>query len=545
MIGVAAKTAENEVVREFFQLFKSPWQFVQSGRKYDVILSTLDDVPESEADVYLIFNSKQLECDPGGVRECLPKAPIAIRPIGAELPIYGSLSIFDRRRKPVLMLTDNSRIAGIELFDQHRQIYRIGYDLFFEVFHLLSEGQSAENAIIPALDIHIYLLKDLILKSGFPVVEIPPMPFGHDFICCLTHDVDFAGIRHYKFDPTLLGFIYRAVIGTVIDAARKKTRRHKLRENLLAVLSLPLVYLGLRTDFWLQFTKYLEIENEIRSTFFLIPFKNRPGEKIISPDQKLRASKYDLDEIASEITRLLQKGCEIGVHGIDAWHSHASAVKEGERIFSATGKSRVGIRMHWLYFDKASFEILDQSGFDYDSTVGFNETVGYKAGTTQVYKPFSSKYLLELPLHIQDVSMFFNAFMDLSEEAAWELCLHVFDDAERFGGAVTVLWHMRSLAPERLWDQFYIDMIKYLKNRRVWFGTAGEIVDWFRQRRRVEFVESRARDGKIYLKLKTNGQVHEPGFMLRVHFPQKEEYGGPRISECLWKGQPEMTFESA
>ena len=71
---------------------------------------------------------------------------------------------------------------------------RIGYDLFAEVQTLLTVGQTKINAGIPTLDLHIALLRDLIVASGVPLVEIPPVPDGFRFIACLTHDVDHPSI---------------------------------------------------------------------------------------------------------------------------------------------------------------------------------------------------------------------------------------------------------------------------------------------------------------------------------------------------------------
>ena len=37
MIGIIADPAEQEVVREFFELFKTPWEFFRQGRQLDVL----------------------------------------------------------------------------------------------------------------------------------------------------------------------------------------------------------------------------------------------------------------------------------------------------------------------------------------------------------------------------------------------------------------------------------------------------------------------------------------------------------------------------
>ena len=67
-----------------------------------------------------------------------------------------------------------------------------------------------------------------------------------------------------------------------------------------------------------------------------------------------------------------------------------------------TGESSIGVRIHWLLRDENTFPALEEAGFAYDSTVGYNETIGYRSGTTQVFRPAGVRSLLELPLHDQD-----------------------------------------------------------------------------------------------------------------------------------------------
>ena len=61
------------------------------------------------------------------------------------------------------------------------------------------------------------------------------------------------------------------------------------------------------------------------------------------------------------------------------------------------------------------------------------------------------------------------------------------DNTVRFGGVLTVNWHDRSLAPERLWDSPYRDLLAGMKSRRAWFSTASQAVSWFRKRRSATF----------------------------------------------------------
>src|SRR5262249_53756110 len=164
--------------------------------------------------------------------------------------------------------------------------------------------------------------------------------------------------------------------------------------NWCAALSLPLVHLGLAEDFWYQFDHYLNIEKGLASTFFLIPRKGDPGQE----GKPKRAASYDVREIADHLRRILAAGSEVGVHGIDAWRDPAKGREELAVISRLTDNSELGIRMHWLYFNESSHVTLERAGFSYDSTVGYNQTVGYRAGTTQPFKPLGTERLLELPM---------------------------------------------------------------------------------------------------------------------------------------------------
>lgn len=175
--------------------------------------------------------------------------------------------------------------------------------------------------------------------------------------------------------------------------------------------------------------------------------------------------------------------------------------------------------MHWLFFDEASPAVLDRAGFLYDSTIGYNETVGYRAGTAQVYRPLGAANLLELPLHIMDTALFFPGFLGLSEEDAWRVVERFIDDVGRFGGVLTVNWHDRSIAPERLWDGFYLKLLRELKSRGTWFATAQQAVSWFRKRRTAAMEATLTGDGRIRIKAMAGSDDMVPGLKVRMHKP--------------------------
>jgi len=243
----------------------------------------------------------------------------------------------------------------------------------------------------------------------------------------------------------------------------------------------------------------------------------------------------------------MRQGCELGVHGIDAWNSVASARAELARIVKVSGEPRTGIRMHWLLRDENTFHVLEEAGYSYDSSLGYNETIGYRSGTTQAFRPLGVQALLELPMHIQDGALFFSHRLDLSEQEAWKRCQAVIDNARKLGGVLTILWHDRSHGPERFWGEFYARVVVQLKSLGPWFGTAAQVVNWFRQRRHVAFEFVRSRDGADQLKLRHSGDGIDPPLNIRVYSPGsvgrgRQGRGAQAVctADCAWTGKSEI-----
>jgi hypothetical protein len=221
--------------------------------------------------------------------------------------------------------------------------------------------------------------------------------------------------------------------------------------------------------------------------------------------------------VAAEVRQLIAAGCEIGVHGIDAWLDRTSAKKELDEVRSVTKAEKIGVRMHWLYFDEASVAALEAAGADYDSTIGYNETIGYRAGTGQAYKHVSAAQLMELPLHVMDTALFYPGYLNLSPGEAAEMIRVILDNAERFGGCVTVNWHDRSIAPERLWGETYADLVAEMRKRGAWFATGAHAVAWFRKRRGATFDSVRWNSGQLEVQIGVDAGDDLPALQLRIY----------------------------
>jgi len=520
MIGVIADPTEQDIVREFFELFKTPWELYRKDRRYEVLLCAGDGEFERNAKLVIFYAGRKIHFDlqqkiaTGGQR----KRSCILSYQRNRIPIYGHTITFPEEVSNLLTDADSQECAAYVDRSGESMVARIGYDLFGEVRTLLTCGQPPANADMPALELHIAFLRDLITQCGLSLVEIPPVPNGYSFIACLTHDVDHPSIRQHKWDHTIFGFLYRAVFGSLRKLLRGRMPVRDLLANWAAALKLPFVYVGLAKDFWREFDDlYLGLEKGLPSTFFVIPFKNYSGKRSDGPPPTFRAASYGAQDIASTIQKLLAAGCEVGLHGVDAWLDASRACEELKEIQRLTGVPETGVRMHWLYYGQQSPAVLEKAGATYDSTVGYNETVGYRAGTTQVYKPPDTSRLLELPLHVMDTALFYPTHLELSPQQARTILGRMADNAARFGGCLTINWHDRSIAPERLWGAYYRDLVQDLKSRGAWFATAGQAISWFRKRRAAVFGMGRVEPGATRAKVADAPGKDLPGLLLRIH----------------------------
>lgn len=542
MIGVVAHAAESELVREFFELFKTPWEWYRPEEQYDVVLVAREDSsPRNyQTKLLVLYSGRETPFDKKfSINAMAHLQPAILSYKDGCLPLYGKSCTLQAEGMSVLQDKSSHQAVGVLCHAENQMLARVGYDLFQEMKALFQDGQPTEHARVPTLEKHIAVLRDLIIGAGVTLIEIPPVPVGYRFIACLTHDVDHPLMRRHRWDHTMFGFLYRATVGSLYRTFRKGMHVRHLLANWAAVAKALLMYLGMVEDLWHRFDRYRDIEKEAESTFFVLPFKNDPGRTVQGPAPQKRASSYGGVELADQLRALVARGSEVGLHGLDAWIDSAKGKQEREQVVQVTGNSHVGVRMHWLYFASDSPAKLEQAGFSYDSTVGYNHTIGYRAGTTQVFKPLGATTLLELPLHIMDTALFYPNYLNLNEREAERLIEGLIAHARTSGGVITINWHDRSIAPERLWGDFYARLLDTLKGEGAWCTSASRAVTWFQKRRSVVFRKS---DRNMQVSL-CNAAVSidegSPSLRVRVYNPQgpTERFATPYVDTALTIGR--------
>ena len=174
MIAVLANESEYPAVREFFELFKTHWEFYHNGSRCDVLICSTNQCLDRSAKLVLMFGGRR---NPSiKTNESRFVHGILVRFSHTKESPSQCMEIVFLNSKEVHSLVDERtrEPAAMKLDSQGQAIVRIGFDLFHEVSRLLTRGQPPANAAVATLELHIALIRDLITSHSILLVEIPP-----------------------------------------------------------------------------------------------------------------------------------------------------------------------------------------------------------------------------------------------------------------------------------------------------------------------------------------------------------------------------------
>jgi hypothetical protein len=134
--------------------------------------------------------------------------------------------------------------------------------------------------------------------------------------------------------------------------------------------------------------------------------------------------------------------------GAGPWPAELSA--EAERCRSAIGEDTIGGRQHYLRWSPDTWLHWEQCGLAYDSTVGYADRVGFRAGTCWPYRPWlwsenRRADLLEIPLIVMDQTLVSPVYMGLPPDESVAAVQDVLRKCANVGGVLTLLWHNNCL----------------------------------------------------------------------------------------------------
>ena len=146
------------------------------------------------------------------------------------------------------------------------------------------------------------------------------------------------------------------------------------------------------------------------------------------------------------VDQLRHRGHEIGFHpGFYTADDCERFMMEKERMDLLLGKVPYGGRQHFLRFRvPQTWRCWEKARMRYDSTVGFAEVIGFRAGTCHPYNPFDMQEdremtILEKPLIVMDTTL--NHYLQLTHEQSLAEVARFARICRAVEGDFVLLWH--------------------------------------------------------------------------------------------------------
>ena len=347
----------------------------------------------------------------------------------------------------------------------------------------------SENRAVPDFAFNILNTMGLLYK---PVVDEnylsndgqkPKWRYGKPFSACLTHDVD--DVSAFSFKQS-----FRAIQSPFNGLSKVNQKVEKLERIVKNTIKSALI--GFKNDPFHCFERLLSIEKKFdaKSTFFFWPGwsnvkKHHHTDCIYELHDRLLfdGQKCSVAEMMREIKH---QGWEIGLH--PSWYAFNDVdelKRQKEALEKALKSSIHSVRQHYLHYDiRKTPRTHSEAGFKYDSTLGFNNNVGFRFGTCYPWNLWDLKIekklpIIEIPLIIQDTALLSSKKgMGLDSAMALDYIILIADRVKEVGGALTLLWH-----PNEMINPHFVTVYKkslaYLKKQNCWLSSIQEIGNWW------------------------------------------------------------------
>lgn len=210
-----------------------------------------------------------------------------------------------------------------------------------------------------------------------------------------------------------------------------------------------------------------EVALGVRSTFFFLQ-ESYPFSLLKPSEWKLALGRYDLrtERVAKMIRELDQGGWEIGLHGSYASYNDQELLqKEKDTLEQVLGHQVTGVRQHYLNLSDRTWHYQQAAGFNYDSSLGFTDRIGYKDDRVKPFAPLGSDFYV-FPLAIMDSCY----AEDVDRERNLE---RLVSQVIKFEGILVLNWHSNSWHPVEYpgYKKLYVNLIKRFQDLGAVFDT--------------------------------------------------------------------------
>lgn len=207
-------------------------------------------------------------------------------------------------------------------------------------------------------------------------------------------------------------------------------------------------------DYW----RDLEESYDIRSVFYVYACSRTKSPRTWLLDPSYRV---DVDAILQSVLgSLLEQGFEVGLHGsYDSAVDNTLLAEEKDVLETSLGCEVKKTRQHWLRYDENLTPTLHERLFSYDSTLGWNDCMGFRSGCASRYRPWSHVERRSLNYFVTPQVLMDSNIYDYGAGNVLELeeqALKMVRDLRSVKNAfVSVSWHQRVSSSDYNWHPLY------------------------------------------------------------------------------------------
>ena len=332
-------------------------------------------------------------------------------------------------------------IFGTALFQFYKQSITCGLDVFASTFFMLTRW---EEHVLPERDKYgRFLAKNaLASRAGFlerPVVNEYANLLWHMLIRLgwqgpraesqyslqLSHDVDYP-----RLWPNPLARL-RTLGGSLLQRRQPRETLYWLNKRIFQ-----------RHDPYDSFDELMDLaEQNGQPAHF-----NFLGERPKKSDAWYQLECAFIKNLLEKITA---RGHVVGFHpSYEAYEDAAAFDRELESVRRVSGQAVLNGRHHFLRFGAPqTWQRWQDAGLEWDSSVGYSEAAGFRAGICTTYPVFNfltrqPLAVREKPLIAMDVSL--ALYQQLSPEQATAKLEQLRSEVRKHRGEFTLLWHNSS-----------------------------------------------------------------------------------------------------
>ncbi len=336
--------------------------------------------------------------------------------------------------------------------------------------------KTNEDPLLPKVNHLIEEIEsDLVetLPPNLPYIKKWYWPDWKEYALCISHDID------------------------KLSESKKHIWNIRKRFSKFTVLK---ALLGISNPY-LNFQRFLKLENQchVRSSFYFL------------------ANEYDFKKISREIHLLKENQMDLGLHGSFGTHTDSSKLtNEKEKLEQIFEQEILGTRQHFLKFEfPTTWEVHNRSNLLYDTTIGFNDMIGFKIGFAFPYFSIDHELnllpLLELPLIVMDAAIW--TWLKLTEESALDTILEIRNIIRKHNGLLTILWHQCTLKMRG--GRIYGKILEKIVDDSVYIASGAEITKWWNARNDFQIINA-SNNSVVIFKILNPKKIKNLGLVIKL-----------------------------